>query len=341
MINLPRKVFFIVIIGLSLLASQAGAVERKVNCDKGQTIEQALAAAGGAAGGLTVLVSGTCEESVTIGRDRVAIEGENGATIIGQIRIFGPVNVVLRNLTVTGPGDGLLVFGGRTRVFNVNLLQNEGNGIVGRDGATIRFRNGHITDNQGDFGVLLDNSSALIDSSLISGHRHDGVAATMNSSLTIFDGTVTGNAIGINLSRGSSLSLDGTEVSGNHVFGVLLANNSSGTLSNPTITSNARQGLDLGFNSSADVLDGLITGNGENGIYLAFHSMVGVFGTQIFANGDNGVALVNDSGAIFGAETHIPANNSGWAVLCVGEESSFETQPPAIIGPTACPHPGF
>ena len=130
-------------------------------------------------------------------------------------------------------------------------------------------------------------------------------------------------------------------MSGNHVFGVLLANNSSGTLVNSTITNNARQGLELGFNSSADVLDGWITGKGENGIYLSFHSMVGVFGTHVTGNGEHGVALVNDSGALFAAETFIPANNSGWAVVCIGEESSFEIQPPAMVGPTACPDSGF
>lgn len=339
--NQLRRVFFFIIIGFSLFGVQAGAVDQRVDCDKGQTIDRALNTAEGTAGELTIFVKGTCEEFVTISRDRVGIESEDGATIVGQIRIFGPVNVVIRNITITGPGNGLLVFGGRTRAFNVNLLQNDGVGIVARDGATIRFQNGQITDNNGDFGVLLDNSSAQISNSLISGHRHDGVAATMNSSLNIVDSTVTGNSVGINISKNSSLELNGAEVSGNHVFGVLMANNSSGTLSNPTITNNARQGLELGFNSSADVFDGTITGNGENGIYLAFHSMVGVFGTHVIGNGENGVALVNDSGAIFGADTLIPPNNSGWAVLCVGEESSFEIHPPAIVGPAACPHPGF
>lgn len=339
--NQLLRVFFFVIIGSGMLASQAGAVERRVDCDKGQTITKALASAEGTAETLAIFVTGTCEEFVAIGRDRVRIESEDGATLIGQISIFGPSNVTLRNLTITGPGNGLRAFGARMRVFDVHLLQNDDNGILADDGTVIRFRDGQIADNNGDFGVLLNNSDAQISNSIISGHRQDGVAVTKNSSLTIADSTVFGNAVGINVSRSSSLELIGTEVSGNHVFGVLLANNSSGTLVNSTITNNARQGLELGFNSSADVLDGWITGNGENGIYLSFHSMVGVFGTHVTGNGEHGVALVNDSGALFAAETFIPANNSGWAVVCIGEESSFEIQPPAMVGPTACPDSGF
>jgi hypothetical protein len=339
--NQLLKVFLFTIIGSSFVVSQADAVDRKVDCDKGQTITKALATAEGTAESIAIFVSGTCDEFVRTGRDRVRIESEDGATLIGQITVFGPSNVTIRNLTITGPGNGLRVFGARMRLFNVNLLQNEQNGILADDGAVIGFQDGQITDNNGDFGVLLGNSDAQISNAVISGHRQDGVAATMNSSLTIVDSTVSGNAVGINMSRNSSLDLIGTTVSGNHVFGVLLANNSSGTLTNPTITNNTRQGLELGFNSSADVLDGEITGNGENGIYLAFHSMVGVFGTHIFGNGDHGVALVNDSGALFGAETFIPANNSGWALVCVGREASFEIQPPAMVGPVACPDPGF
>jgi hypothetical protein len=339
--NQLLKVFFFIVIGSSMLVSQAGAVDRKVDCDKGQTITKALASAEGTAESLAIFVTGTCEEFVRIGRDRVRIESEDGATLIGEITIFGPSNVALRNLTITGPGNGLRVFGARMRTFNLHLLQNDDNGILADDGAVINFRDGQIADNNGDFGVLLNNSYAQISSSIISGHRQDGVAVTKNSSLTIADSTVFGNAVGISVSRSSSLELIGAEVSGNHVFGVLLANNSSGTLVNPTITNNARQGLELGFNSSADVLDGWITGNGENGIYLSFHSMVGVFGTHVTGNGHNGVALVNDSGALFGAETFIPANNSGWALVCTGAESSFEIQPPATVGPTTCPDPGF
>jgi hypothetical protein len=339
--NQLLRVFFFIIIGSSLLGSQAGAVDKKVDCDKGQTITKALESADRTAETLAISVTGTCEEFVRIGRDRVSIESENGATVIGQITIFGPSNVTLRNLTITGPGNGLRIFGGRTRVFNVNLIQNEENGIFAADGAVVRFEDGQITDNNGDFGVLLNNSEAQISSSLVSGHRQDGLAVTLNSSLTIVASNVSGNSVGISISRTSSLELIETEVTGNHVFGVLLSNNSSGTLVNPTITNNARQGLELGFNSSADVLDGWITGNGENGIYLSFHSMVGVFGTHVTGNGHNGVALVNDSGALFGAETFIPANNSGWALVCIGKESSFEIQPPATVGPTTCPDPGF
>lgn len=330
---------FVAALGIVLFTSPAGAVEKKVNCDKGQSIQAALETATGTAEGLVIRVSGTCNEFVTISRDRVSIVGENGATIVGQVSIRGPSNVGLRDLMITGPGDGLIARNGRTRVRDCNIVQNDGVGVRADHGAFVGITGGQVTDNYGGNGVQVEGSSAVISDANISGHSEVGVSATETSRLNIEGGAVTGNGIGIEVNNNSSLELAGTDVSGNEMFGLLLFNSSGGTLAAPTISGNGWQGLELGFNSSAFVTDGTITGNGKNGVYLAYHSMVGVFGTEIFDNTDAGVAVINDSGAVFGGETYIPDNGSGQAVFCLGRESSVEIGDHASIGFVDCPRP--
>lgn len=331
---------FAIPISLVALASEALAIERDVNCDAGDTIMKALDIGKGSADVLVLFVAGTCEELVTINRDRVNIEGTDGATIIGRVRIFGPSNVVLRNLTITGPAEGILALGGRTRIIDVNVMQNQGIGVAGRDGATIRINRGQIVDNY-DGGLHLQASSARVADVLIAGHGGSGITADQRSSVEVLGGQVIDNEIGVGINGNSSLSLDGTEVVDNREFGVLLSGNSYGSLSGATVTGNGRQGVELGFNSSADIVEGTISGNGENGIYAAFHSMVGVVGTEIAGNGHHGLSLVNDAGLVVYGDTHIGANNSGLAVVCVGDEASLEVQPPAVVGPVACSHEQF
>lgn len=325
----------------ALFAGPAEAITKKVDCDNGQLLQDALVTAIGSADTLEITVRGTCNEFITIGRDRVAIEGEDGAMLIGQIRIFGPSNVTIRNLTITGPGNGVVAFGGRTRLIDLIITQNEGFGVIARDGAAVRINRGEITDSIDAAGVLVEGASASLSNVRVAGNGGSGVVARQNSRLVVEGGQVQDNFIGIEVNDSSSLTMFDTEVMWNREFGVLVFGNSSASITGAAIEGNGRQGIELGFNSSAYVVEGSASANGENGIYAAFHSMVAVVGTTIHENGHNGLVLVNDSGAFLYDETHIPENGSGFALVCVGDESSFELQPPATLGQFACNHPQF
>ena len=95
-----------------------------VDCNIGDSIQKALDAQGEAAVAVVEFV-GTCEEFISITRDRVSISGvDDGATIVGRVRMFGPSNVTFRDFTITGPEYGVMVRGGRTRLIGINLVGN-------------------------------------------------------------------------------------------------------------------------------------------------------------------------------------------------------------------------
>jgi hypothetical protein len=55
---------------------------------------------------------GTCNETFSFSRDNVTITGDGNTVIVGHIRIFSSHQVILSNLSVTGPGPGVTIFNG-------------------------------------------------------------------------------------------------------------------------------------------------------------------------------------------------------------------------------------
>lgn len=345
MISLILKTSLAATLGFALIMAPAAAVEKKVDCDKGQSLQAALETATGNAEALEIQLDGTCEEVVTITRDRVSIVGNDGATIAGRIRIFGPGNVTLRDLTITGPGPGLGVWGGRTRMFGVSILDNTDTGIVAQDGATIRFSGGQVSGNGGSHGVLLIGSNAQIAESLVAGHPDRGIAATENSRLRTERVIVTGNGLGIEASMNSSLSLEETEVSYNGNIGLFISNNSSAHTRLVAIQGHSESGISLRSGSSVNVEESIIldnfngiearagdihiangaaiTANQNHGIDANVHSSVQLENSYIYFNQVSGVRLEYDSGLLAFDGVSIYSNFGG-DVFCTDAESSAQ-----------------
>src|SRR5262245_5982878 len=120
-------------------ASSATASEavKSVHCDKGQTLTKALEKA---QPGDTLLLSGICQERVTIATDRITLDGQGSAVIDGGgggptefsavVTIKSASGVTLKGLTVrNGPGEGILAQGGAS--FTLQAAQVHGNGFTG------------------------------------------------------------------------------------------------------------------------------------------------------------------------------------------------------------------
>ena len=311
-----------------------------VDCDAGDSIQDALDAQEWLPSA-DVEFTGTCEELVTVRHDRASIVGIDGATLIGRIRVFGPSNVALRDFTVTGENDGLTIAGGRARIRNVNINGNEGVGITGVDGATIRLTDCWVADNQAAHGVVLNHSTLRMANTHILGHPDLGIAAFDNSTVISNGGSVGDNHRGIFLSNGSTLNLDGTHVTDNVIDGVLMATGSNAVLVGPVLTRNGGHGIDVGLNSSADISEGLITDNGESGVYVTSHSIVRLTGTEVSGNVMHGISLINDAGAEVWDFTTVPENQSGWAVYCNGKEAGLDVSDLATVGLMKCPDRKF
>lgn len=207
-----RLYFTALLSGLLLLAGMGIAqaeLSRKVNCDAGQSLAKALQASDGYGGTLNITVRGTCEESFTIDRERVSIVGENGATIIGRVAVFGPANITLQNLTITGPNGGVVVRAGRTRIVGCTIYENEGVGVLARDGAWVLVRDSDVFDNS-ELGILADNAQVEVNNGRIAGNGEVGIRADRQGSI-VLQGTATveDNPGGIELWLHSTLDLTG------------------------------------------------------------------------------------------------------------------------------------
>ena len=107
-------------------ANEAPNVTRAVDCDAGQTIQEAV---DNSNTGDTILVSGTCNEHVAVGSGKTSItlDGQGTATINGPdpaantVRVSGS-NVTIRGFVITGGNAGVSLAGGFARIDS-NTIQ--------------------------------------------------------------------------------------------------------------------------------------------------------------------------------------------------------------------------
>lgn len=124
-------------------------------------------------------IKGTCTEDIAIEFDDVTLKGDpvDGGTISGTITIKGARRVVIDDLTVTGPGDG----------------------IVGIDNAAFTVRNSDISNNSATEGsegsgiVVVNSSSANITGSTISSNAGPGVGVFLSASAFLTSNQIINN----------------------------------------------------------------------------------------------------------------------------------------------------
>jgi len=190
---LVTKLLLAVVVGLGFFALPVFAATRHIDCDDGQTISKALETAKGSADGLEIFVSGTCSEIVTIRRDDVTINGEPDAIIEGTVRVFSSSAVWFNNITITGPGDGLVVSGNAdVRLSMVQIRDNGGHGLSLRRQATALLLDTMIVNN-GEWGVFVEDSSLQANRSEIVGNNSYGIFADLGSHIYLNNTEVANN----------------------------------------------------------------------------------------------------------------------------------------------------
>jgi|GEM_PF-2823570 len=99
-----------------------------VDCDAGETITDALTTP---ANELTIEFSGTCQEAVTILRQRVILKGTAAATIDGSL-VVRAADADLQSFSVTNsPGPGLFVDrGSRASIIDVHVSGSAADGFL-------------------------------------------------------------------------------------------------------------------------------------------------------------------------------------------------------------------
>lgn len=334
--------------------------EVHVNCDDGQTLEAAIDRADWTARPFIINFTGTCVENISIGRSRLSLDGGGTGQIVGQVRSFG-ARITLRNLTITGPGVGYISTGGRTRLLNVHLVDNEQEGLSISGNGVVFFRNGTVVNN-GLEGVAVE-SGTLDASNVHISENSSGIEATMARIALENSDVVNNRGRGIDASMNSAVRLVDGAFNENDGVGVVVDGSSSLYTERVDVSWNGSSGISVRFNSDADIVDSTFSHNGQGGRFGSgafvstsssatfrdtafFSNIVGINAfrqsfvhlegtTEVRDNTFDGMRLVQDSGAVVDAPVSIPANGSGNAVSCDDTESSLEKRSPSV-GPTNC-----
>jgi parallel beta-helix repeat protein len=276
-----------ILVMMLALASTAAAATLTVDCGAGGKLQTALNAA---ANGDTILVTGVCNEGVSV-RDeltRLTIDGQGTATVHAPagansaIQVLGR-NITIKGFTITGGRGGIVVLRGGSALIDSNTIEECGNGISVQQNGHARIVNNTIQSNATSGIAVQESSVARI--------GYLDVA-----------GPVMGNAIrnnagpGVIVQRGSAATLTGNTISDNDGPGVLVRGGAHADLAGNTIDGNGSDGLVITVNSDVQLGDqgGIFeppnettVPNGGVGLRCELNSTpAGSLGTLTGVNGD-------------------------------------------------------
>jgi parallel beta helix pectate lyase-like protein len=339
-----------------------------VDCAAGDTIAKALTR-GDDRKSLTILINGTCSESVVINRSDIKLAAAApGATISGPdpaldtVRVTGS-RVTIDGITVTGGRNGIIADGAEGLIVQNALVQGTGrNGVTYAHGASGIVDTVTVTGNARD-GIAVDSASATIINSQVTQSGRFGIGVFNNASARIGidnGNNPAGNVIsanssnGININFGSGALIAMNEITGNGTSaapgnprnGVSLNSASADLAGGNTISGNAGQGISVrsgavnvgnttfGFSSV-----NTITGNGNaaspGGIFAFLGSAVSMQNATVSNNNGFGMILSLRSQAQIASSTiqnNVPAGaNNGDGIRLAFGSALFATTPNSTV----------
>lgn len=283
-----KKLIVAAIGTLPLLMSgpPADAATISVDCNAGGKLQAAL---NGAVSGDTILVTGTCNESVSV-RDelvRLTIDGQGTSTVRGSastatvFQVLGR-NITIRGFTITGGRSGIGVLRGGSALIDTNTIQESGTGIVVHQNGHARIVNNTIQLNAIAGITVWESSMARIGyldvagpvmGNLVRDNAGPGITVQRGSAAVVLGNTISGNdGPGVLVRGGSHADLSGNAIDGNGSDGVVVTVNSDVQLgeqggifepANESAVPNTGYGISCSLNST--LAGALGTLNGESG----------------------------------------------------------------------------
>jgi hypothetical protein len=305
-----KSLFTAVAVGLAVVlavfwtaeasAKPKGPTTIKVNCNKHQSIQEAL---GDDSPQLVVEITGVCSEYVTITRDNVTLRGVGGAVLDGTslptpkqagISVIGASNVAFENLTVQGMFTGIRLDGGAGATLTGVVLQDNATGLD-----------------------VMDSSSALLTDCTAQRNTYLGISAWQSSSLFVVSGTVAASNNGLAglVLSGSSINMSKQtriEANNNAGDGISIQVAASALLYNANVSvatnGNSGAGISLYSNSSMTVAGLESTGNYWG--VLADGAYIDLVKATITGSGDAGV-FADDAATVTLSGTSTVSDNTG------------------------------
>lgn len=320
----------------------AGAAEVTVDCDNGGSLNGALYTLD-PIGAHHIAVTGTCAENIIISNlAHVTIEGSPSASIVNAatpaqnvVHIQGSRDIVLRNLTISGGANGVVIWrGSEVSLEGCTLENNERRGVHVSDSSTLILGGGAPEQavtirNNPTQGIHVENSLVklngyvTIENNGATGLRVIGGQAYLwgyPGENIIRNNGNPGVGLGINAREGSSLHIYyGTRVENNRDGGIQVANSSAFLQSDPDspirVENNGYHGM-LVEGASYAWLYGpvMIRYNGNlaqgPGIKVAHNaSLLAYYGVEISNNSGDGILA--DASATMQLVEATVTNNGG------------------------------
>lgn len=349
---------FFVALAFAVPAGGTPRFTRTVDCTRGQSITQALGHMPSAVP-VMLIVRGTCNESVLIDRDDVALQGHPvaGGEVHGPdpnadtMFILGN-RISISGLTVTGGQNGITAWGANNVSIVDSVIRDAGeSGLQLAGSHSVWVERCRIEHNAGMGVALARASSAMINNSVISANALAGMHLGEKSNVNAAHNTISANGgNGVQVGQGSyaylfdnTITENGTDAAndGNFRNGVaawfstldlnfnrITNHPSSGYrgaysplgATNNTITGNA-EGM-IVYSSQMVMHEGTMTGNRGFGLLLNLHSTAQVSGARVQYNAADGILLQWGSKLFFTELPSTTGGNAGFGLRCPDAESS-------------------
>ena len=292
------------------------------------------------------IAAGTYPESINIFMKNIYLKGsgQNITTIQGDltqnaIQITGPSSSKISDLSVTKGNSGIVVRSANIFVSNAGINNNV-EGISAKNNSTVSIDLSSFDANAGSAISLWANSTANIDSTIISGKNfvsnatsilNTGISVRESSVVYISNSTISDYISGLFIIADSTASVQDSTLTSNKQFGISVAGHSSVRLSGGNIIDhngdpnnlNSGAGMIVGQSSQASIQSNpnsknvdQITANYGLGIHLHRSSSLTMFDGIIGPdNGSHGIMALAASQLDLMNQVSI-VNNKGWGLSC-------------------------
>jgi parallel beta-helix repeat protein len=247
----------------------------KVDCDAGEKIQDKIAVA---RPGDTIVVSGTCRETINIPSEviRITLDGQGKAVIDVPAKGDGffvrGKDVTIKGFTISAARDGIHLSGaagGAAATIEGNVIRKAGRHGIHMDHSGVSRIAGNTIEGAPGFGIDVGESSVARIGYLlrplgraantIRRCGEHGIAVTRGSAARIVGNKIEGNGgSGVFVSRHSQADIFGNSISGNGANGITASQNSGVNLGNedrmfdlgPNETDAASKNAGYGFSGS-------------------------------------------------------------------------------------------
>jgi Right handed beta helix region len=267
-----RVFAFLLLVAIGATSRSAHAAHLNVNCDKKETIREALRflSTVNPQGPNTLVVSGNCNENVVIqSMDRLTLITKRGASIsdhsdgaLAVVDIEDSRSVTVQGFTINGGGSGVNCAASSVCYLTSNTVQDAVTVGVDASRGSHAFLESNVIQNSAGVGAIVDDGSQMFSSNdIFQGNAALGVELGDGSYFVATNSSFLNNGIGI-LAAASNLLFHGGTIIGSVSDGMrLLAGSTAVFRDATTVTGNGGEGVHLEDASFAGFQSATVTGN--------------------------------------------------------------------------------